>query len=331
MLPRYRETGGMDHVSLDATRLKPARQPEAVAAGFESQRNPRDGEAGPDRLIPPVMQQCKQPFWARLQLFARLTFNTRNYAANQPARVAQLDDGNDRAILVQGDEGSAQVIRLGHRGTPSVTCSDEVAISRRPPHSIYWSRHGETPFGRAMWAPHGSTSSERHWSWEGRKVSNPVSSVGESVLTSAQTFSEPICRPASQTSAVAECDRRPDHARSKLLAGLAHTLTDLTDFPAGELGETACLGLKGARQVVTVARGGVAGRRPGIGMPQNIATLEILPVGGFLQQKILGEMVAIVTHMQPRHEDWKAAARARTAFHALRVGGAAKPGDAEAL
>jgi len=62
------------------------------------------------------MQQSKQPFWARLQLFARLTLNARNNAANKPARVAQLDDGNDRAILVQGDEGSAQVIRLGHRG-----------------------------------------------------------------------------------------------------------------------------------------------------------------------------------------------------------------------
>ena len=28
----------MDHVRLDATRLKPARQPEAVAAGFEGNR-----------------------------------------------------------------------------------------------------------------------------------------------------------------------------------------------------------------------------------------------------------------------------------------------------
>src|SRR5262249_26435123 len=54
----------------------------------------------------------------------------------QPARLAQFDDGDDRAILVQGDEGSAQVIRLGHRGTPSVTCSDEVAIPRRLPHTI---------------------------------------------------------------------------------------------------------------------------------------------------------------------------------------------------
>ena len=36
------------------------------------------------------------------------------------ARLAQFDDGHDRAILVQGDEGAAQVVRLGHRGTPSV-------------------------------------------------------------------------------------------------------------------------------------------------------------------------------------------------------------------
>src|SRR5262249_21351447 len=115
-------------VSLDATRLKPARQPEAVAAGFEGQRNPRDGGAGPDRLIPPAMQQGEQPFWARLQLFARLTLNAGNNAANKPARVAQLDHGNDCAILVQGDEGPAQVVQLGHAGTPSIRYSDEVAI-----------------------------------------------------------------------------------------------------------------------------------------------------------------------------------------------------------
>src|SRR6201988_4094942 len=132
MLPRYRDTRGMDHMRLDATRRKPARQPEAVAAGFEGQRNPRDRAAGPDRLIAPAMQQGKQPFWARLQLLARLTLNTRNYAADQPARLAHLGDGNDRAILVQGDEGPAQVVRLGHRGTPSITCSDDGAISSPP-------------------------------------------------------------------------------------------------------------------------------------------------------------------------------------------------------
>jgi hypothetical protein len=132
MLPRHRDTRGMDHMRLNATRLEPARQPEAVAAGFKGQRNPRDRAAGLDCLIPPAMQHGKQPFWARLQLLARLTLNTRNDAANQPARLAQLDDGNNRAILVQGDEGSAQVVRLGHRGTPSVRCSDEVATSSPP-------------------------------------------------------------------------------------------------------------------------------------------------------------------------------------------------------
>ena len=28
--------------------------------------------------------------------------------------------GNDRAILVQGNQGPAQIVRLGHRGTPSM-------------------------------------------------------------------------------------------------------------------------------------------------------------------------------------------------------------------
>ena len=65
----------MDHVSLDAARRKPARQPKTVAASFEGKRNPGDRAAGPDRLILPAMQQAKQPFWVRLQLLARLTLN----------------------------------------------------------------------------------------------------------------------------------------------------------------------------------------------------------------------------------------------------------------
>src|SRR4029077_12326406 len=132
MFPRHGYTRGMDHVRLDATRRKPARQPEAVAAGFESQRNPRNITAGFDRLVTPAMQHRKQPLWAGLQLLARLKLNAGKHTAQQPARLAQLDDGNDRTIVVEGDEGPAQVVRLGHRGTPSVTCSDEVATSSPP-------------------------------------------------------------------------------------------------------------------------------------------------------------------------------------------------------
>ena len=89
----------MDYVRLDPTRLKPARQPEAVAAGFEGNRNPRDRAAGPDRLILQAMQQAKEPFWARLELLARLTLNPGKHAGDEPARPAHLDDGYDRAIL----------------------------------------------------------------------------------------------------------------------------------------------------------------------------------------------------------------------------------------
>jgi hypothetical protein len=51
------------------------------------------------------MQQGKQPFWARLDLLARLMHNAGKHPGNQLARVAHLDHRNDRAILVQGDEG----------------------------------------------------------------------------------------------------------------------------------------------------------------------------------------------------------------------------------
>src|SRR5207248_8977397 len=85
-----------------------------------------------DRLVTPAMQQAKQPFCARLQLLAWLALNAGKHTGNQPTRLAHLDDGNDRAILVQGDEGPAQVVRLGHQGTPSVGYSDDGAISSPP-------------------------------------------------------------------------------------------------------------------------------------------------------------------------------------------------------
>jgi ABC-type uncharacterized transport system substrate-binding protein len=52
--------------------------------------------------------------------------------AGTQSEIDTAFDDNERAILVQGDEGSAQVILLGHRGTPSVRCSDEVATSSPP-------------------------------------------------------------------------------------------------------------------------------------------------------------------------------------------------------
>ena len=82
-----------------------------------------------------------QPFWTRLQLLARLTLNTGKHAANQPARLAQLDDGNDRAIVVEGGRSA------GHRGTPSVLdAATKLPRPRRPPHGIFRFR-AEIGFG----------------------------------------------------------------------------------------------------------------------------------------------------------------------------------------
>jgi hypothetical protein len=67
MFPRNCHTRGIDNVLLYPTRLKATRQPKAVAAG-------------PDRLVAPAMQQRKQPFWAWLQLLARLPLDAGKHA-----------------------------------------------------------------------------------------------------------------------------------------------------------------------------------------------------------------------------------------------------------
>src|SRR5438477_5516730 len=83
------------------------------------------------------MQQAKKPFRTRFQLLLRLTLNAGKHPANQPARLAQFDDGNDCAILVQGDEGPAQVVQLGHRGhSVSYLPATMLPSPRRLPHTI---------------------------------------------------------------------------------------------------------------------------------------------------------------------------------------------------
>src|ERR1700730_10984931 len=82
-----------------------------IVRSASGKRNPHDLATRPYRLIAPAMQQAKQSFGTRLQLLARLTLNAGKHTGNQPARLAHLDDGNDCAILVQGDEGPAQVVK----------------------------------------------------------------------------------------------------------------------------------------------------------------------------------------------------------------------------
>ena len=108
-LPRPLVRVNAAHAAMPVPAAKAPRQRAETDREAFAVAKARDRAAGPDRLILPALQQGKQPFWARLQLLARLTLNPGKQAGNEPARLAQLDDGNDRAILVQGDEGSAQL------------------------------------------------------------------------------------------------------------------------------------------------------------------------------------------------------------------------------
>src|SRR5712691_2579646 len=67
-----------------------------------------------------------------------MAFDPRNNRADQPARLAHLDNGNQRAILVEGGEGPAQIIGLRHWRAPSLSFpATMVPPPRRPAHSIY--------------------------------------------------------------------------------------------------------------------------------------------------------------------------------------------------
>jgi hypothetical protein len=50
--------------------------------------------------------------------------------------------------LVQGHEGPAQIVRLGHRGTPSIDVSDEIAILAARPIASLWVPFALTTFYR---------------------------------------------------------------------------------------------------------------------------------------------------------------------------------------
>src|SRR5260370_34612970 len=57
MLARHRHTRGVNDVGLNAARLEPACQPEAVTAGLEGNDNAFDPASCFLRFLPPSMQQ----------------------------------------------------------------------------------------------------------------------------------------------------------------------------------------------------------------------------------------------------------------------------------
>ena len=136
VLARHRHARCMNDISLDAVRSQPAREPEAVPPGFVGDRDTRNRPTRLGCFVPPALQQAQQHLGIRHEFLQRVTLDSRHDPTDQPAPLAHLDHGDQRAILVQSGERSAQVIRLWHGAPRRFVAATIVPSARRSPHTI---------------------------------------------------------------------------------------------------------------------------------------------------------------------------------------------------
>src|SRR3954463_16615917 len=107
MLAGDSHAGRMDDVGFDIAGPEPARQPDPVAARLERDHDARNRATLLGCLGTPAHQQPEQVHLAWFELLQRMALDPWNNASDEPARLAHLDDRNDRAVLLQGSEGPA--------------------------------------------------------------------------------------------------------------------------------------------------------------------------------------------------------------------------------
>src|SRR3954465_12062752 len=122
MLARDSHAGRVDDVGFDIAGPEPARQPEAVAARLERDHDARNRAAFLRGPRTPAHEQTEQFHLAWFELLQRMALDPWNNASDEPACLAHLDDGKDRAVLVQGGEEPAQVVELLCHGTLHRRC-----------------------------------------------------------------------------------------------------------------------------------------------------------------------------------------------------------------
>src|SRR5262245_5627504 len=99
-----------------------------VAASLKGDDDTLDVAPSLAGFAAPTMQELQQHFLVGIELLKRLALDAGNERCNQPLRLAQLDHGDDCAILLESGEGPARVKTkmLRHRGAPLV------AVEQRP-------------------------------------------------------------------------------------------------------------------------------------------------------------------------------------------------------
>src|SRR4029077_9188380 len=83
------------------------------------------------------MQQLQQCALVDRELLQWLALDARHDGSNKPARLAHLDNGDQRAVRIEGGEGSAQVVQLLHGALHRFRSAPMDALSSPPPHSIF--------------------------------------------------------------------------------------------------------------------------------------------------------------------------------------------------
>src|SRR4029078_2297184 len=121
-LPLARDRNGrrMDDVGLDVALLQPARQPEGVPPRLVAQHLPLDRAPSALRLAAPALDELQQGRCIRVELLQWMALNARNGGGDQPSLGAQLDNGNERCILIEGGESTAEIAYPGHWALSSV-------------------------------------------------------------------------------------------------------------------------------------------------------------------------------------------------------------------
>src|SRR5262249_29042869 len=91
---------------------------EAVSAGLIGNADALDRVASLRRLLAPPPELPQQRLAIRLQLLARIALQARNQCADKPSFAAHLDCRHQRAILIKGGEGTAEVFVFRLEGSP---------------------------------------------------------------------------------------------------------------------------------------------------------------------------------------------------------------------
>jgi hypothetical protein len=90
----------MDDVSLNTAPPQPTRQPEAIASGLIGDDDALDLAPSLAGFVAPTIQKLQQCRLVGIKPLERLPLGTGNERGNEPLRLAHLDHGDDRVILI---------------------------------------------------------------------------------------------------------------------------------------------------------------------------------------------------------------------------------------